>query len=146
MQRDGGPGGAGGAGNPTGGSFTGPAQALEIVGDFCYATTNYEAETTPSNKIEFTSGNFIADVEVALGPLINPSDTSQGKKSTAQIQFNGATVMTMINDGAAVDSVTPNIVRIIIPAYTEVAILIKAQTDSASYIGALFIAGRIYRG
>ena len=37
MQRDGGPGGAGGAGNPTGGSFTGPAEALEIVGNHAYA-------------------------------------------------------------------------------------------------------------
>ena len=27
----------GGAGNPVGGSFTGPAEALEIIGDHCYA-------------------------------------------------------------------------------------------------------------
>ena len=30
-------GGVGGAGNPVGGSFTGPAQALEIIGDLGYA-------------------------------------------------------------------------------------------------------------
>ena len=135
----------GGAGNPVGGSFTGPAEALEIVGDFCYAANNFTADQTPGNKIEFTSGNFIADVTVEMGPLINPTDATDGKRAVAQIQFNGATVQTMLSDGAAADQQTPATAHIIIPPYTEVAILVKANADSASYTAAIFIAGRIYR-
>ena len=36
----------GGAGNPVGGSFTGPAEALEIAGDFAYA---YSGEILVTN-------------------------------------------------------------------------------------------------
>jgi len=135
----------GGAGNPVGGSFTGPAEALEIVGDFCYAANNFTASQTAGNKIQFTSGNFIADVTVEMGPLINPTDATDGKRAVAQIQFNGATVQTMLSDGAAADQQTPATAHIIIPPYTEVAILVKANADSASYTAAIFIAGRIYR-
>ena len=138
-------GGVGGAGNPVGGSFTGPAEALEIVGDFCYAANNFTASTNPGNKIEFTSGNFIADVTVEMGPLINPTDATDGKRAISQIQFNGATVQTMLSDGAAADQQTPATAHIIIPPYTEVAILVKANADSASYTAAIFMAGRIYR-
>ena len=139
----GGPGGGGPVGSSN--SFTGPAEALEITGDFCYAANNFVASSNPGNKIEFTSGNFIADVTVEMGPLINPTDATDGKRAIAQIQFNGATVQTMLSDGAAADQQTPATARIIIPPYTEVAILVKANADSASYTAAIFIAGRIYR-
>ena len=57
----------GGAGNPVGGSFTGPAEALEIYGDFCAAFTgNQAASTTPAEVLKFTTGNYIAVVTLQI--------------------------------------------------------------------------------
>ena len=49
----------GGVGNPVGGSFTGPAQALEIIGDHAYGISG-QFGIDSSNVVthfEFTSGN-----------------------------------------------------------------------------------------
>ena len=51
----------GGAGNPVGGSFTGPAEALEIIGDHAYAYSGAVALDNTTNEntyIKFTSGNY----------------------------------------------------------------------------------------
>jgi len=129
---------------PTSASVVSVGKGVRYIGDHCYGYNNYEAETSPSNKLDFISGSGYIMGEFSLGSLINPTDPTQGKRSIAQIQFNGATVMTMINDGAAVDSITPNIVRLIIPPFTKVGVLIKGQTDSSSYTGAIAFTGRVY--
>ena len=57
----------GGAGNPVGGSFTGPAQALEIYGDFAQPLQVIKsASTTPAEVLKFTTGNYIAVVTLQI--------------------------------------------------------------------------------
>ena len=48
-------GGVGGAGNPVGGSFTGPAEALEIVGDHGLALSGlFSSNTSTYTMLNFT--------------------------------------------------------------------------------------------
>jgi len=58
----------GGAGNPVGGTFTGPAEALEIVGDHGYAYSGVitYGTTTPTTFLKFTSGNYLFVGEMAF--------------------------------------------------------------------------------
>ena len=61
----------GGAGNPVGGSFTGPAEALEIYGDFGAAYSGPQnINTSEQDALAFTTGNYLF---------------------VGELQFNGAT-------------------------------------------------------
>ena len=56
----GGPTGGGQSGFGSGGSFTGPAEALEIIGNHAYAYSGtFEATTAEQTALDFTSGNYL---------------------------------------------------------------------------------------
>ena len=140
MQRDGGPGGAGGAGNPTGGSFTGPAEALEIIGNHCYAysgvisvVSGSEADTT---CLKFTSGNFYSVVEVAWF-----ADKRGNAGKFVDIKMNGASIYKGDYDE---EFMGWQPVSMIIPPYTEFEFLWGVSGVNAEVTAV--ISGRIYRG
>ena len=75
----------GGAGNPVGGSFTGPAEALEIIGDHAYAYSGLKASSTAAaNHLDFTSGNYYFVGRLYFNGPVN-AGTSGGAASTADI-------------------------------------------------------------
>ena len=134
----------GGAGNPVGGSFTGPAQALEVVGDHAYGysgviATNSNAETT---YMEFTSGNFYLVGFVNF----NSIEGGHGSVMTYKIYFNGSVIQgydqanATGSDQAEPDASLP----IIIPSYTEVKCTCTSA-DAADLDQVVSITGRIYR-
>jgi len=147
MQRDGGPGGAGGAGNPVGGGFTGPAEALEIYGDFASALSGgvVIAQVTgpETNLLNFTTGNY-----VFVGNLQMFSDESSGNDIRFTLSFNGATIAEMITSGDSqyqsrqLDSG----LRILIPAYTEITLTAYNATEDTNRTQYAVMVGRIYRG
>ena len=53
----------GGAGNPVGGSFTGPAEALEVIGDHAYA---YSGEITLASSGGGANTTFIGFLRQAI--------------------------------------------------------------------------------
>lgn len=147
MQRDGGPGGAGGAGNPTGGSFTGPANALDIYGDFAAAYTgSIEATQSPTEVINFTSGNFLFVGRLFFSGYFKPTTPQNGGQGTAIIQFNESTIAILKNDGETEASPTFSWVDIIIPAYTKVTVNIESNSADTDFLASVSITGRIYRG
>ena len=65
----GGPTGGGQAGFGSGGSFTGPAEALEVIGDHAYAYSGmFPGSNTSQQAFNFTTGNyyFVGDVQVNI--------------------------------------------------------------------------------
>ena len=135
--------GGGGAGY-TAGSTAGVGTSLNYIGDHVYAYNNYAASTTSSAKLDFTTGSEYIVGELTLGPLVNLTDTTDGKRSTASIKLNGAVVGTMSIDAIAADQQTPAIMPIVIPPFTHVEFVVKGQADSASYTGTAGLTGRLY--
>ena len=145
MQRDGGPGpgGAGGAGNPTGGGFTGPAEALEIIGNHAYAysgkVTDPGSGSAATTALLFTSGNYYF-----VGTLATQSDESSANTCYVAAALNDAIIMDWDWDASSSSAQAANWpIPIIIPPYTKVEIKVGAG-DSVVWTAQL--VGRIYRG
>jgi len=134
----------GGAGNPVGGSFTGPAEALEIIGDHAYAYSGlHAASTTPANHLDFTSGNYYFVGRLYLNGAVAPGSTN-GQDSTCELSFNGVSVALIRTRCDADDQPSTQSNDIIIPPYTDVT----ANVDSAAggvQTTSLVLTGRIYR-
>ena len=132
----------GGAGNPVGGSFTGPAEALEIAGNHCYAYSGKvtDAGTGAANAtmLSFTSGNYLADVKLYF--LTNINDN---RDTFIDVTMNGTSIYKGQWDEAP--SSRPQggpLVGLIIPAYTEIVV---KWGCSATKIATLALTGRIFR-
>jgi len=137
-------GGVGGAGNPVGGSFTGPSLGLEIMGDHCYAYSGpVPATTTLDTVLSFTTGNFYTDANFQLSAAVDLSGLGSGVTTGFQIQFNGSTIFLTKCDSTEEDMVPMVSAQFIIPPYTEVTLAI----DSTSVTGSTtqVMVGKIYR-
>ena len=140
-------GGVGGAGNPVGGSFTGPAEALEVLGNHCYAYSGVIASagsqtsaTTTTNN--FTTGNYYSKVIVAWAN----EQTSATASNMILITMNGAIIYqyhTGPSAGRDANENNPKNLHLIIPSYTEVEILVGTSGDPIDWT--MIVAGRIYR-
>jgi len=131
----------GGAGNPVGGSFTGPAEALEIVGNHCYA---YSGSITPAGgssadttALLFTTGNYYAKVTINW----TSSSTSATVDQFFQILMNDSIIFdARSEDDEAATQQSP--VELILPSYTKFELKIG---DQATNPVTVVLAGRIYR-
>jgi len=134
----------GGAGNPVGGSFTGPAEALELVGNRCYAYNNLGASTTSAKVMSFTTGNYYTVGTLQVNMAMDYATTADNT-SYLQAKFNG-TVVTILTAGlSAADSQTTANQDLVIPPYTEVDIELKGNGDNATRLITVGFTGRIYR-
>lgn len=146
MFRGGGPGGAGGAGNPTGGSFTGAAEGLEIAGNYGYAYSGpVQIGVSAVTHLKFTSGNFIYLTELTCSGQILIGTETAGGISIFQIYFNGTEVMRLKIDSKEETSPTALVIPLLIPSYTEVEVLVDSDYGSAGYLTCASMVGRIYR-
>jgi len=144
MQRDGGPGGPAGGGNPTGGSFTGPAEALEILGDHAYAysgaVTTVGTGSANTTASKFKTGNFYF-----VGTLSAQNDSTADVTSFLDVTLNGTPVVDIRYRPGGLSAITMDFpLPIIIPPYTDVEV--NVGINSGSNIWTTQITGRIYRG
>jgi len=131
----------GGAGNPVGGSFTGAAEALEIVGDFAIG---YSGEVScgddPINLLNATTGNYIFVGE------FTPYYFTEGETDDMvfELNLNGTTIIKLtLSDSTIPQNVVQN--PVIIPPYTQLQITCNRRlSGSARNVGATLV-GRIYR-
>ena len=137
----------GGAGNPVGGSFTGPAEALEVIGDYAYAYSGtYPASTTPATQLKFTTGNYLFVGEVRQVGMIDPDgNLGDGRIEVVTIKMNGAIVMLSKVDAQNEAQPSSDVMPIIIPAYTQMEFIVDSTSTEANFLGTLSITGRIYR-
>ena len=132
----------GGAGNPVGGSFTGPAEALEVLGDHAYAYSGNVGITSSNiTMLKFTTGNyyFVGGLEFH-GDFISIGNSN----IVTRIEMNNSEIVeTTFN--ATIDSTLLDYpTQIIIPAYTEVVITM-AQGAGGTIQMQSTLVGRIYR-
>ena len=123
------------------GSFTGPAEALELVGDHAYAMSGSiisaggaSADTTYLN---FTSGNYYF-----VGTLSIYEKNAGNGERYADVSFNGANIIEMKADTNP-DWLDNFPIPIIIPSYTAVEV---TAGFSGGELFSVVLVGRIYRG
>jgi len=145
MQRDGGPGG--GAGGIGTGSYTGPAEALEIVGDHAYATSGaLSSNTTAVTHLKFTSGNYYFVGRITCNGAMGATIPLVGRTSVFQVSLNGVVIALMKTDSVEEDQPATVYNDVIIPAYTEVEVSAVSDTTTADRLTSVLMTGRIYRG
>ena len=132
-------GGGGGGILGVGDSFTGPAEALEIIGNHAYAYSGVISTGSQSSAdttcLKFTTGNYYSLLEV-----IWMSNNVGNEDKFVDMTLNGSSVFKGKYD-AAPSKNRP--FQIIIPAYTEFEFL---WGSGASNDVTVVLAGRIYRG
>ena len=137
----------GGAGNPVGGSFTGPAEALEVVGTrtetFGYAYSGtFEATTSEQTALDFTSGNYLFVGQLQVNAFLQLNNVTI-RQVGANVTFNGVTVALLqapLED--AVSSITQDL---IIPPYTEVKVTVISATGDSDNFATVGLTGKIFR-
>ena len=137
----------GGAGNPVGGSFTGPAEALEIVGDHCYAYPGaLGASNSSVTMLKFTTGNFYVVGTLFCNGSAEVAAPSNGNVTIFTTKLNGATVSLMKTESGT--SVRENITNhndLVIAPYTEVEVLMQSDANTSDRLVTATFTGRIYR-
>ena len=136
----------GGAGNPVGGSFTGPAEALEVIGNHGYAYSGlFAANTTEQTALNFTSGNYYLVGQVQVNTAIDDDNPENVTSTSLNIKFNGASIMIIGSGGDVTRSKLSIKSKIIIPPYTEVEAILDNGAIEADNYASVTIVGRIYR-
>ena len=143
-------GGVGGAGNPVGGSFTGPAEALELVGSedgkhkFAYAYSggvplNNETKTA----LDFTTGNYLTRAEIQHTGRFALYGSS--KSMGIIVSMNGTQIIRMSRlTNSAHGAMDFDPLYLIIPPYTEVKVEVFTD-DTQDLENFVTLTGRIYR-
>jgi hypothetical protein len=138
----------GGAGNPVGGSFTGPQEALEIIQDHAYAFSGkFAASTTAQTMFDFTTGNYMFVGKIDFYGLVDPDLSTNGGISTFALSLNGSQLVLAKTDTTSnQDMPSQGHFNIIIPPYTEVTLVVDNVENTANEYNTATMSGRIYRG
>ena len=132
----------GGAGNPVGGSFTGPAEALEVIGNHAYAYSNVLNSTSSQTVLNFTSGNYYFVGKIEMNPAVQYDDQDVGALDVCRITLNGSVVGLLVSESTDFYRTSMNL---IIPAYTEVTVEVISSDAAADEIITVGLTGQIYR-
>ena len=136
----------GGAGNPagSGGAFTGTAQALEYVGDHCYAYSGaFGATTSAQTTLEFeTGGQYIVGEMLTLGGVA--FDTTGGLKSAHKISINGEVVAVTLIDNQTDHSTSNNAIPMLLAPYSRVKVEVDSDDNNATVLSTTIFTGRVY--
>ena len=132
----------GGAGNPVGGSFTGPAEALEYVGNHVYAYSGEVAvPNVDTSLLKFTTSSHPIKVKILV-----TSNNSTADDYLASVSLNGAKVSEVfIQNTGQLYPYGAEPLNLIIPAYTEVDVFMKNSSSSSGYTWFATLTGRVYR-
>jgi hypothetical protein len=142
MALDGGGGGGGLLGVAN--AFTGPAQGIEIAGDFAYAYSGLVVTTdAEATLLEFQSGNFLF-VGTVQFLYAAAADTTPNVDVFYKLDMNGSTVISYLDYVGSSTRSYAGKIDIIIPAYTEIKATAN-MTGTATQNQAVLLVGRIYR-
>lgn len=135
-------GGVGGAGNPVGGGFTGPALALEYIGNHVYglsgAVSVGQSDTTMLSFKSAESSYMIVNLQINYA-------ADQSENAEYKVSFNGAQVQGWIVPGGTQSPAPEQPLELVIPPSTEVvveAILLSGGSTRTHYAS---LVGRRYR-
>ena len=140
------PSGGGGGGGPVGfsNSFTGTAEAIEVIGEHAYAYSGLQAtSTTATDHLKFTTGNYYFVGRLYANGAAAPGSTN-GQATTFEIKYNGVSIALIRTRTSSDDQPSTQFNDIIIPPYTEVAVNVDSAGGGAETTS-LVLTGRIYR-
>ena len=144
-------GGVGGAGNPVGGSYTGPAEAIEYTGrgengGHVYAYSGV-VQVSGSNvtQLSFTTGSGYISGHISCYGSTDDTNPALGSVTTFSISFNGSIAFKIKTDTENEDMPSVQTVPIIIPPYTEVLVEADNTNADAGLRTAASITGIIYK-
>ena len=143
-------GGVGGAGNPVGGSFTGPSLGLEYILDRCYGYSgSVQTDTTTQTLLEFTTGNvlIVGEITCVGATANNGAGITAGAISVFTLSFNGGEIARFKSDTRSASDWGPpsSTYPIIIPAYTEVKLEVLSGDATAGMFTTCLIAGQTFK-
>ena len=132
-----------GGGNPTGGSFTGPSQSLELTGDFAYSYSGQvDLDSTTKTLSQFTTGNYLFVGQFQM--IFDKTQFNTGESIGYTIDINGVTIARLELEAAATTTeALQQPLDLIIPPYTTVHV--QGDTDAGGIIVTGLMTGRIYR-
>jgi hypothetical protein len=138
-------GGIGGAGQAISGSFTGPAQALEIIGKHVYAYSGaLVIGQTAVTMLEFTSGPYYSVVNVSFSVTRGAGGGTDNYELA--IEMNGSAVMhSEIGSPAGAEGPLIQFDKLLIPPYTEVKMTGSNRSQDVDHDCFLAVAGRRYQ-
>lgn len=145
MALDGGGGGGGLLGVSN--SFTGPAQALEIAGDFAYAFSGtFPATTAAQTAFDFITGNYLFVGRITFNGPLNLTGPGSGVDAATCTVLMNDSVIILMKGRSQNDPILATVYNdIIIPAYTNIKVTLDASDDVASAFMTTSLTGRIYR-
>jgi len=139
-------GGGGGTILGAGDAFTGPAEALEIYGDFAAAYSGFQQiNTSPVEHLKFNTGNYLFVGELTLIGSTKLDSQTSGNNSVAQISFNGSVVFNLKVESENEDMPADATIPFLIPAFTTVEIDVQTDSSAANFGTSVNLIGRIYR-
>lgn len=132
-------------------AFTGPAAALEIVGNHAYAYSGQlgtnAAFGSLTEMLSFTSGNYYFVGEWTVCGAVNKDDASDtGGIDQFYLLFNGTTIQSIKTDTGTEDQPGTFTVPILIPSFTQVVCQGVSTTNNDNWVISQTLVGRIYRG
>jgi len=125
-------------------SFTGPAETLEVVGNFAYAASGVVAvgsagSLVESDLVNFQTGNFL--LEAAFQFHYGESSTEDFQY---KIYFNDQVVVQYVV-GDRVGEQPDNVIPMIIPPYTQVKATAASYLHNNDRAQLVTITGKIHR-
>ena len=130
-----------GGGNPTGGSFTGPAQSIEIQGDHAYAYSGpISCSNSETDLVNTKTGNYYLVAQVQFSGATASIVTED---FYYRIRLNGALVMFQLQDQSAINYAQRNNINLLVPPYTDLRLTGESASTARDQI--VILVGRIYR-
>jgi len=127
-------------------TFTGPAEALEIYGNFAAAYTGLQASTTTAfTVLSFTTGNYLFVGEFQLNGAVDAADPTQTKQTNATIKLNGTAVSLITSGNVSIDAPMTVTQALLIPPYTEVTVEFDMDGTNTNILASASLIGRIYK-
>jgi len=134
----------GGAGNPVGGSFTGPAEALEVIGNHIYGysgAVDIGTATGDATLLDFTTGNYYTVGEIQIG-----CESATGNDFIWIVKLAGTTIFEQYFQNSMTEHpLQTSGLNIIIPSYTPIEVIINHATGSDATVWTTSLVGRLYR-
>jgi len=121
-------------------------QGLQFTQDNrrCYAYNTVDSNQIAQTVLEFTTGSGYILFEAYFTGPTKFDDPNTGREANWQISLNGVVIATAHTDTSESEIVQQGQLKFIAPPFTTVKIENDANDDSASYINAAVLTGRVY--